>query len=182
VWLVSRQQVDETLDTTRVVRVKVGSGWQCAVVDRSRLVAVDRMLLREVIASDPDDCPECAALLASLEPSSSGQAAQPVSLAREVQSAEVPGGTADLSRPGIQAAAISLEDHQLLVVLVRRDLLQSPGEANMVITDLRARFGGVDVVLMGQDEDGTPHYHGEPELVGLLNHVPVDQLPWKSYP
>ena len=52
----------------------------------------------------------------------------------------------------------------------------------MLVADLRPRFGGVDVVLMGQDDDGTPRYHGDAELLSLLADVPVDRLPWKAYP
>ena len=68
-----------------------------------------------------------------------------------------------------------------MVVLVGLDLVGRAGEADMAIADLRRRFG-VDVVLMGQEEDGTPVYAGDPVLLGLLAHVPVDRMPWKKYP
>jgi hypothetical protein len=71
----------------------------------------------------------------------------------------------------------------MLVVLVGLDIVQSPGEADMLIADLRARFGGVDVVLMGQDDDGAPHYHcGDAQLATLLADVPIDKMPWKVWP
>ena len=54
----------------------------------------------------------------------------------------------------VQAAAISLAGRRMMVVLVPVDVVRSPGEAEMLVTDLRPRFGGVDVVLMGQDDDG----------------------------
>ena len=59
-WLVGCLVVDEMPGQPRIVRVKVGSEWLCAVVDRTQRVEADRMLLREVIASDEADCPECA--------------------------------------------------------------------------------------------------------------------------
>ncbi len=52
----------------------------------------------------------------------------------------------------------------------------------MLVADLRPRFGGVDVVLMGQVDDGTPRYHGDAELLSLIADVPVDRLPWRTYP
>ncbi len=69
----------------------------------------------------------------------------------------------------------------MLVVPVGLGLVRSPGEAGMLVADLRARFSGIDVVLMGQDDEGAPHYHGEAALVDLLAEVPVEQMPWKEY-
>lgn len=37
------------------------------------------------------------------------------------------------------------------------------------------------MVLMGQQDDGSPHYHGDPELLQLLADVPIDKMPWKHY-
>jgi hypothetical protein len=82
----------------------------------------------------------------------------------------------------VQAAAISLAGRRMMVVLVPVDVVHSPGEAEMLVTDLRPRFGGVDVVLMGQADDGSPRYYGDAELLSLIAEVPVDRLPWKTYP
>ena len=57
-WLVSRERVDGLPADVRILRVKTGSGWACAIVDRSRPVEVEAMLLREGAASDERDCPE----------------------------------------------------------------------------------------------------------------------------
>src|SRR5690606_25022974 len=46
-----------------VVRVKVGAEWRCAVIDRSRRLEVASQLIRPVIASSLDDCPQCEPLL-----------------------------------------------------------------------------------------------------------------------
>ena len=54
------------------------------------------------------------------------------------------------------------------------------GEADLMIADLQPRFG-VPVVLMGQEEDGTPVYYGNEELKERLAAVPVDRMPWKEY-
>ena len=165
-WLVARERVDELPAGVTILRVKTGSGWACAVLNRSHLVEADAMLLREAVASDLHDCPECApprvadpAPAANPEPATHGSTGAP-----------------------LQAAAISLLGHQMLVVLVGLNVVQNPGEADMLSADLRARFGGVGVVLMGQHEDGTPQYHGDAALVQHLADVPIDQMPWKTYP
>ena len=164
VWWVERTRTDEVAPGTNVLRVKVGAEWLCAIVDRSRAVAIDDQLIREAIASDPAECPECVP--------------QPVAEPDPEPESEAEGG----ATPTIQAAAISLAGRRLVVILVPLDVVQSPGEAEMLAADLRPRLGSVEVVLMGQDEDGTPHYHGDGELLSLLAGVPIDRLPWKVYP
>ncbi|MBK6295740.1 MAG: hypothetical protein IPF55_16785 [Rhodoferax sp.] len=165
-WLVARERVDELPAGVTILRVKTGSGWACGVLNRSRLVEADAMLLREAVASDLQDCPECA-------PS---RAPAPAPAATPETATHGPTGAQ------LQAAAISLQGHRMLVVLVGLNVVQSPGEADMLSADLCGRFGGVDVVLMGQHEDGTPQYHGDTALLQLLAEVPIDQMPWKTYP
>ena len=163
-WLVARERVDELPAGVTILRVKTGSGWACAVLNRSHLVEADAMLLREAVASDAHDCPECA----------------PPRVPDPAPATTKPAPQA--SAAPLQAAAISLQGHRMLVVLVGLNVVQSPGEADMLSADLSARFGGVDVVLMGQHEDGTPQYHGDTALVQLLADLPIDQMPWKTYP
>ncbi len=162
-WWVARGLVDALPAEVSVLRVKVRADWRCATVDRSRPVAIEAQLLREAVASDLQDCPECAA-----------RTQAPPQAAREVPAA--------VASQQLQAAAISIAGRRMLVVLVGLDLARSPGEAGMLIADLRARFNGVDIVLMGQDDEGVPHYHGDAALVDLLAEVPVEQMPWKAYP
>jgi hypothetical protein len=167
-WLVACERVDTFAADVSILRVKTGSGWACAVVDRSRPVEVDAMLLRDAVPSEADDCPDCVAAVAAVAPQATAIEAHPV-----------PEGRAATQ---LTAAAIALQGRQMLVVLVGLDVVQSPGEADKLIADLRARFGGVDVVLMGQHEDGRPQYHGEATLLPGLAGVPIDRMPWKSYP
>ena len=160
-WWVGRTQTDDVAPATNLLRVKVGDEWLCAIVDRSQAVAVDAQLVRDAIPSDRSDCPDC------LAQSAAEHASEPVSEESATQS--------------VQAAAISLAGRRMMVVLVPVAVVHSPGEAEMLVTDLRPRFGGVDVVLMGQADDGTPCYHGDAELLSLIADVPVDRLPWKTY-
>lgn len=190
-WLVACLAVDSMPGMPAIVRVRIGNDWRCARVDRTRRLEVQATLLRDVIASDLEDCPECAepprmqAADGTVDaPDAQGSAERGKGVA-----ADGPRGpeTARASAPArsgrqVQAAAISMHERQFVIVLVNLDLVRSTGEADMAIADLRPRFGDVDLVLMAQDDDGTPHYHGDAALLQMLSQVPVDRMPWKSYP
>ncbi|MEE4380249.1 MAG: hypothetical protein V2J55_22405 [Candidatus Competibacteraceae bacterium] len=59
VWYVSEMAVAEFPENVRIVGVKVGSRWLCAVLDRSQRVSVEGMLVREVIPTDAATCADC---------------------------------------------------------------------------------------------------------------------------
>jgi hypothetical protein len=171
-WLVSRQQVDAWPAEVTVLRVKSGAGWLCAAVDRSRPVQAEAMLLRDAVASDPGDCPDCGPPPA---PAAHTTSAEPLT--------DTPAPPAPASKtPSLTAAAISLQGRRFLVVLAPLAVVQSAGEADMLIADLQPRFAGVPLVLMGQHDDGTPQYHGDYSLVDLLADLPIDRMPWKPWP
>jgi hypothetical protein len=81
----------------------------------------------------------------------------------------------------VQAAAISLQNNNFVIVLVPMDMVTSSGEADMAIDTLQPKFGNAPVILMAQREDTSPVYYGDQELVMALGDTPVDQMPWKPY-
>jgi hypothetical protein len=184
-WYVACVTVDTMPPGTDIVRVRAGSHWHCARVDRSQRVAVDGALMRDVVASDADDCPGCAEAPASPEAPRSELAPEPPAPGTDTP-ADAPAASAPAPRAGsgreVHAAAVAMQGRPFVVVLVSLDLVRSPGEADMAITELRRRFGGAELVLMGQLEDGTPEYHGDAGILALLAQVPVDRMPWKVYP
>jgi len=82
----------------------------------------------------------------------------------------------------IQAAAISLQGNNFVIVLVGMDIVTNSGEADMAIDSLQPKFGNSPVILMAQREDTSPVYYGEQDLVSSLGDIPVDDMPWKTYP
>jgi hypothetical protein len=186
-WFVSLLAAEELGPAVRIVRVRVGSEWKCAVLDRSERVAVENQLLRDVIASDAEDCPQCvemsvrrptAVITENPDAETVDQAA------RDLPAQQPAAPTEEVPPPGrtIQAAAVSLQGERFLVVVTSRSLVTSPGEADMAIDDLQQQFGGVPVVLMAQRDDGLPSYYGARRLVDLLSDVPLERMPWKEYP
>jgi len=81
----------------------------------------------------------------------------------------------------VQAAAISLQNSNFVIVLVNMDMVTNSGEADMAIDTLEPKFGGAPVILMSQREDGSPVYYGDQGLVAALRDISVDDMPWKSY-
>jgi hypothetical protein len=80
-----------------------------------------------------------------------------------------------------QAAGISLQGNNFVVVLVGMEIVTQSGEADMMIDTLQPKFGNVPVILMAQREDTSPVYYGEQDLVVLLQDVAVADMPWKTY-
>ena len=166
-WFVAVALVDEMPASVTVLRVQGPSGWADAVVDRGHRVAVDGSLLRAAVAAEPAEDARAAAGSAQTMP----ERVEPAVTA----SSNAHGGAQ------VHAAAISLQGHRFVVVLTGLEVVRSPGEAQMLAADLRPHFGGVDLVLMGQSDDGTPYYHGAPALLALLADLPIDRMPWRAY-
>jgi len=103
IWYVPQTAVDEMPAEVRIVRVQVGSDWLCALVDRSVRVDVDAMLLRQVIASNEADCPECADALRASRRSGSGRDGAAASQPEDAEAT-----AAQTAASAVQAAAISL--------------------------------------------------------------------------
>lgn len=187
-WYISAESVGRLGRDVDIVRVKVGNDWRCAKLDRSHPVSVESMLVRMAVASDAQDCPECAG---SAEKAGDAAAVSSGSGAEtEAADSFVAGGPgeskdaapSDGGAAQCLAAAVSIGGRQFVVVLAKMDLVRSSAEADMAIERLSPAFGGVPVVLMGQrDEDGAPAYYGDSDLVDMVQNVPVDKLPWRTY-
>jgi hypothetical protein len=175
VWYADTTIIDEMAPDVQLVRVKVGSDWRCARVDRSKPVEIERLLIRQVVAADERECPEC------LQATSSPELVRSDSGDSDEVTKSAATSDKDHDAVHVQAAAISLQNVDFVVVVVSLLLVQSPGEADMVISDMAARFGGVPVVLLAQDEQGNPVFHGDSQLVELLAGIPLNEFPWKEY-
>lgn len=172
VWYVGAAPAAEWPPETRLVRVRVGSEWACAVIDRSRRVSVEQQLLRDAIPAEEADCPECRR---------HRRAATAPAAAAVASDAAPPGARGGASGRRVQAAAISMQGRQWVVVLVSMELVRNAGEADMAIEALSPSFGGVPIVLLAQKPDGSPIYYGERTLVELLGGVPLERLPWREH-
>lgn len=161
---VSAATVAEMPASCRIVQVRIAGQWRCAIVERDRRYAIDRILLRDVCVADTGDCPDCAALLAP-DAADAGPGA---------------GETPTVSST-VHAAAVETERERLVVALVAESLIDSPGEADMAIDRLSPHFPGATVILLAQRDDGTPRYHGAPGACEQIARYDLERLPWKVY-
>jgi hypothetical protein len=83
----------------------------------------------------------------------------------------------------MQFNAAVIRDHgvNFAVVIVKPSVLRSPQEAVKAQVAFAPAFRGIPVVLMAQDNQGTPSFHGRQDLIGLLSDVNLDNVPWKVY-
>jgi hypothetical protein len=181
-WFVSRTAINELPPGTRGVLVHVGDDWLPAVVDRSRQVAVEAMLLHDVIA-DEEFTGIGSAVSPESEPGTAAENLEPkraVSRGIDPPDPQPDGRGQPVANQQVTAAAIAMAGTKFMVVLVGLTTASGPGEADLLIGGLQQKFG-IPVVLMGQEEDGTPVYYGNEDLKELLAAVPVDRMPWKGY-
>ena len=47
--------------------------------------------------------------------------------------------------------------------------------------ELAQFFPNMPIILMSQDNSGTPHYYGRKDIVEFLKTIRLDQIPWKEY-
>ena len=59
VYYVSSHVVNAFPREVSVVHVRAGHGWVCARLDRSRLIPVEGLILREVAPTDAAECDQC---------------------------------------------------------------------------------------------------------------------------
>jgi hypothetical protein len=81
----------------------------------------------------------------------------------------------------LQGAVIKEQGVTFAVVIVKKHVVDQPGEANRTINALSPAFGFVPVVLMAQDSRGVPTYFGRRDIANFLANVPMEAIPWQEY-
>ena len=59
IWYVTVSDCEKLPAAANVVRVKVGNEWRCALIDRTKRVEVEGLLVRSCAAAETGDCPQC---------------------------------------------------------------------------------------------------------------------------
>lgn len=67
------------------------------------------------------------------------------------------------------------------IAVVRRGVIASASERDQSLAYFQSFFGGLPVVLMEQNAQGTPTWYGRPDLTRFLQNVPVGAIQWRRY-
>jgi hypothetical protein len=67
------------------------------------------------------------------------------------------------------------------IAIVKESAVTDSNTANDLIPQFQVLLGVVPVVLMAQDDRGTPRYYGRKEIVNFLANIDFRRLPWKRY-
>lgn len=67
------------------------------------------------------------------------------------------------------------------LVVVKSHVVQNRFEAGKAISAFQPHFPVMPVVLVGQDNRGTPTYFGRPDIARFMASVPMNAVPWKTY-
>ena len=80
-----------------------------------------------------------------------------------------------------EGAVISEQGVTFGIAIVKESAVTDSNTANDLIPQFQVLLGVVPVVLMAQDDRGTPQYYGRKEIVNFLANIDFRRLPWKRY-
>jgi len=80
-----------------------------------------------------------------------------------------------------QGALIKEQGQSFAIVVVKPQILQSSSEINSARGFFSQVFPAVPIVLMAQDNRGTPTFQGRTDIVNFLTKISISAIPWKEY-
>ena len=81
----------------------------------------------------------------------------------------------------IQGAVIIEQGVTFAIVVVNQTVTNYTSRAVRVRAYLSQFFRNMPIILMSQDNNGTPHYYGRKDIVAFLRTLRLEQIPWKEY-
>lgn len=67
------------------------------------------------------------------------------------------------------------------IIVVRQEVTQYTVRATKFRRAIQPYFPRMPIILMSQDNHGSPHFYGRKDIVDFLKTVPLDKIPWKTY-
>jgi hypothetical protein len=80
-----------------------------------------------------------------------------------------------------EGAVIKEQGITFAVAIVKKHLLALPTQRDQVLAAFTRCFGGIPVVLMAQDQAGTPTFYGRDDIAKFMSDVPLEAVPWREY-
>ena len=81
----------------------------------------------------------------------------------------------------IRGAVIIEQGVTFAVIAVKQSVTNYTARSIAVRQELQYFFPNMPIILMSQDQNGTPHYYGRKDIVDFLKTIRLDQIPWKDY-
>jgi len=81
----------------------------------------------------------------------------------------------------IRGAVIIEQGVTFAVIAVKQSVTNYTARIVQVRQELQNFFPNMPIILMSQDQNGTPHYYGRKDIVEFLKKLRLDQIPWKDY-
>jgi hypothetical protein len=81
----------------------------------------------------------------------------------------------------VEGAVLKEQGVTFAIVVVKSHVLNTNGQCEDARSSFRSIFPGVPIILMAQNNQGTPTYQGRKDIVQFLSRVHVSQIPWKRY-
>lgn len=78
-------------------------------------------------------------------------------------------------------AVIKEQGITFAVVVVKRHVIDNQHTARVAIEEFCTVFPGLPIILMAQDNRGTPTYYGRQDIARFLSRVSPQRIPWKRY-
>ncbi|MCI6283066.1 hypothetical protein [Selenomonas sp.] len=81
----------------------------------------------------------------------------------------------------LHGAVIIEQGVTFAIIAVRPEITRYTQNLVAARRELMQFFPNMPIILMSQDNDGTPHYYGRKDIVDFLKTIRLDQIPWKEY-
>lgn len=80
----------------------------------------------------------------------------------------------------IDGSIITEQGVKFAIVIVKPYVLSSPDRED-IRNSFIPLFGNIPIILMAQDANGIPTYHGKPDIVKFLANIHPSRIPFKRY-
>ena len=81
----------------------------------------------------------------------------------------------------LHGAVIIEQGVTFAIIAVRPEITRYTQNLVAARRELMQFFPNMPIILMSQDNDGTPHYYGRKDIVDFRTSIRLDQIPWKAY-
>lgn len=81
----------------------------------------------------------------------------------------------------VQGAVIKEQGVKFAIVVVKSLVLQNRFTANGALQKFGGLFPGMPIIIMAQNNRGTPKYYGRRDIVRFMSKVPLNAIPWRQY-